>query len=65
MKLTVDEGRCSGHGRCYAMAPALLEPDDDGHVTIRGSAIDVPVEHEAAAREAVGWCPEGAIELHD
>ena len=30
MKVHVDEERCEGHGRCYALAPAVFEPDDLG-----------------------------------
>jgi ferredoxin len=47
------------------MAPDLLTADDDGFVTIRGDAIDVPVGSETVAREAAAWCPESAIELTD
>ena len=63
MKLSVDAGRCMGHGRCYASAPALLSYDDEGYVTARGEVIDVPDSQVAAAREAVANCPEQAIEL--
>lgn len=61
MKLFVDDALCSGHGRCYSVAPDLLEPDDMGHVAVRGAAIDVPVGQEDAARKAASWCPERAI----
>ena len=40
MRLTVDHGRCTGHGRCYTMAPDLLSCDDEGFVTVRGTTID-------------------------
>lgn len=65
MKMSVDADRCSGHGRCYALAPALLESDGDGFVTIRGSMVDVPQGSESAARDAAAWCPEGAINILD
>ena len=44
MKLTVDAASCCmGHGRCYTLAPDLLEDDDDeGYVSVRGQVIDVP-----------------------
>lgn len=42
MKLDVDAGTCTGHGRCYSVAPDLLEADDEAFVTARGSALDVP-----------------------
>jgi ferredoxin len=35
-KLSVDESRCTGHGRCYTVAPKLLTDDDEGFVTLRG-----------------------------
>jgi ferredoxin len=63
MKLTVDGKSCMGHGRCYLMAPDLLTDDDEGYVTIRDQAIDVPAEQVEAAEEAAGTCPEQAITL--
>ena len=48
MKVHVDQELCQGHGRCYALAPELFEPDDLGN----GFAIDegdVPAELEAKA----------------
>lgn len=65
MKLVVDHASCAGHGRCYAVSPTLLTPDDDGFVSIRGTSIDVPTGSEAAAREAAAWCPEAAINIDD
>jgi ferredoxin len=63
VKLSVDESRCMGHGRCYASAPNLLTFDDDGYVTARGAVVDVPDNEVAAARAAAANCPERAIEL--
>jgi ferredoxin len=65
MRLRVDGNLCSGQGRCYARAPELLEPDDEGFVSIRGSSIEVPPELMDAARRAVNACPEDAISLTD
>ena len=31
MKVRVDDTLCQGHGRCYALAPELFEPDDIGN----------------------------------
>jgi hypothetical protein len=31
-----------GHGRCYTLAPDLLECDDEGFVTLLGQSMDVP-----------------------
>jgi ferredoxin len=63
MKLRVDERQCTGHGRCYTLAPDLLSCDDEGYVTIRGSAIEVPADQLELADDVVGSCPEGAISL--
>jgi ferredoxin len=54
-----------GHGRCYAVAPGLLDCDDEGYVSVRGTAIDVPAAQADAARSAAANCPEQAIELTD
>ena len=64
MKLSISAELCRGHGRCYTVAPDLLEDDDDeGFVTARGQIIDVPDDQEDAARDAAGSCPERAITL--
>ena len=64
MKLKVDPSECTGHGRCYKIAPDLLTYDDEGYVSIRGKdAIDVPPDMVDLAEEAEGTCPEGAIIL--
>ena len=66
MKLEVNAELCRGHGRCYTVAPDLLEDDDDeGFVTVRGQIIDVPDDQADAARNAAGSCPESAIQLID
>ena len=39
MKVHVDEERCEGHGRCYALAPAVFEPDDVGNGKAIGDGI--------------------------
>jgi len=63
MKITVDADRCTGHGRCYTLAPELLDCDDEGFVTLRGRCIDVSEDQLTAARDAVAGCPEQAVEL--
>jgi ferredoxin len=61
--LTVAADRCTGHGRCYSVAPDLLTYDDEGFVSIKGSSIDVPANQVAAARAAEAACPEDAITI--
>ena len=63
MKLFIDPEQCTGHGRCYRLAAELLSYDDEGYVSIRGGAIDVPADQVEFAEEAEGTCPEGAISL--
>ena len=63
MKLRVDASECTGHGRCYRIAPDLLTYDDEGYPTIRDELIDVPDDQLAAAEDAAGTCPEEAISL--
>jgi ferredoxin len=63
MKLSVDAAGCQGHGRCYRLAPDLLQDDEEGFVTIRGQTIEVT--DTALAEELEATCPEGAIFLGD
>ena len=65
MKLQVTTA-CQGHGRCYSLAPDLLESDDEGFVTIRGGdPIEIPDDQRELAVELVGTCPESAIVVID
>lgn len=65
MSLKIEvSNNCTGHGRCYMLAPALFEPDDEG--------FGVPLRHEvvtdsdiSAARAAAAACPEAAVLLTD
>ncbi len=61
--LSVDENRCTGHGRCYTVAPNLLSDDEEGFVTLRGGSMEVDDDHLAEAAEAEAACPERAIKL--
>jgi len=60
--LRIDPDSCVGHGRCYAVAPALFAPDDDeGHARVLVELIaDAQLE---LAQLAVNSCPEAAITL--
>lgn len=63
--LSVSADKCTGHGRCYSLAPDLLTDDDEGYVTVRGGAVEVPASQLDAARRAVAACPESAITISD
>ena len=60
-KLEIDRERCTGHGRCYDLAPLLFEPDDFGHGHVIETAKESDEIDERAARAAVLACPEQAI----
>jgi ferredoxin len=60
VKLRIDAELCTGHGRCYALASELFEPDDEGHGAVLHGG-DVPPGQEDAAHRAANNCPERAI----
>jgi ferredoxin len=62
MKIRIDADRCQGHGRCYALAPGLVEADDIGNGQVIGDG-SVSPELEGSARKAVANCPETAVIL--
>ena len=53
MRLTIDASRCAGHGRCFDLAPNLIDEDEQGYGQVRVS--DVPPTLQAAARRASLW----------
>jgi len=69
MKVTVDAAICTGHGRCYALAPDVFGPDEFGHCELvaadgaRDGAVDAAWEDQA--RLGRDNCPELAITLTD
>ena len=63
MKVNLDTERCTGHGRCYALAPEVYDADDEGHCVLRHDVI--PVELEGKARAGVNNCPEEALSITD
>ena len=63
MKIHIDENLCAGHGRCYTLAPDLLDSNDEGYPVGLGNDIDVSPHLEDAAQRIVANCPEGAIKV--
>ena len=63
MKVRIDPDACTGHGRCYSLAPEVFEPDDYGH----GQVIlaEVPDKLRAKAELGIQNCPEHAISVED
>jgi ferredoxin len=60
MRIVLDQEACTGHGRCYALAPEVYDADDEGHCRLRLIG-DVPADLEAGARAGADNCPEGAL----
>ncbi|HEY1974550.1 MAG TPA: ferredoxin [Pseudonocardia sp.] len=61
MRVHVDARKCTGHAMCLWASQDLFDLDDDGHAFVRPGHELVIAEHQAAAREAVEGCPEGAV----
>jgi ferredoxin len=64
MKLVIDTGICTGHGRCVAHAPELFDDDDNGYGHVIGDG-NVSADLADKARKAMQACPERAISLVD
>ena len=62
MKISVDPEKCTGHARCYGLAPDVFTVDDYGLSSAVGDG-SVPPELEDKARLAIANCPEYAIEV--
>jgi ferredoxin len=62
-RLVVDAALCKGHRQCVFVAPELLEIADDG--VSRPRFATVQPEQEAAATDAVLFCPESAVSIVD
>ncbi|MFF5991269.1 ferredoxin [Prauserella flavalba] len=60
-QLRIDLGMCQGHGRCYEIAPDVIDADDDGLAVLTSTE---PMD-AARAKEIAGTCPEFAIEVED
>lgn len=62
MQVKVDQSKCQGHNRCYAIAPELFDVDDLGNAFEIGDGVVSPQLVEKA-RLAVVNCPEYAISI--
>ena len=58
-RIEIDRDACMGHGRCYAVAPEIFEPDDEGYSVVIGDADDDQLRDELDM--AVRNCPERAV----
>lgn len=62
MRIILDNSKCEGHGRCYALAPELFDADDEGYSVLKVTG-EVPPESEEHANLAAANCPEFAISI--
>ena len=61
MGVAVDRALCTGHGRCYRLAPEVFEADDQDQGRVKQAVVG-PELLESVER-AVKLCPEQAISL--
>jgi ferredoxin len=62
MKVVIDADACTGHGRCYMVAPSVFTSDDSGF-GVAVTDVDLDPGQLVEARSAVANCPERAIAL--
>ena len=63
MRVEIDATLCQGHGRCYILASAVFDTDDEGKGIVNQPL--VAEGHKEYAQKAVANCPERAISLLD
>jgi ferredoxin len=61
MNIRVDREKCTGHGRCYVLAPEVYGADDEGYCVLLQA--DVPADQQDIATRAALNCPEDAITI--
>ena len=60
-RVRVDPDLCTGHGRCYTLAPGVFDADEIGHSVVRVEDVSGDLEAQAVTGEQN--CPEQAITL--
>ena len=60
MRIQIDDDKCQGHARCYAISQELFDVDDYGQSSVRNGGA-VPDGLVDKARLAIANCPEFAI----
>jgi ferredoxin len=59
MKINVNRSLCSGHARCWSLAPAIYQLDEEGYIAVE--SFEVKPGDEALARRGARACPERAL----
>jgi ferredoxin len=62
-RVRVDDAICTGHGRCYALAPEVFDADGAGHCRV--VTPELPASLHAKALTAAANCPESAIVVEE
>ena len=60
-RVHVDSNRCTGHGRCYELAPEIFGEDESGYCRLLRS--EIPAELAPQAQNGEANCPEQAIRV--
>jgi ferredoxin len=58
-RVSVDLDLCTGHGRCYTLAPDVFDADEFGHSTVLADNVSGELEEHATI--GAQNCPESAI----
>jgi ferredoxin len=62
VRVVIDDGLCTGHGRCFALSGELFTDDENGYGQVIGDG-EVDAGLLDAAERAIRACPEQAIRL--
>jgi ferredoxin len=60
-RVLVDGELCTGHGRCYTLAPDVFDADEVGHCIVLEDEVAGELEEHAVLAQQN--CPERAITL--
>ena len=60
MKIRIDRTKCSGIGRCEALAPKVFQVDEEGVLHLLEDG-DIPAGEETNAEAAIAQCPMAAL----
>jgi ferredoxin len=61
MKIIVKRNLCSGHARCWNVAPEVFRLNDDGYIDM--DDFEVPPGQEEIAGKGARACPERALRI--
>ncbi|MCU1483012.1 MAG: ferredoxin [Subtercola sp.] len=61
LKYVIDDSICSGHGRCYVLAPQSFTADEIGYGQVIEKTYSLQQRQEM--ENLVVSCPEGAISI--